>query len=353
MEPLIYGNSSNLKSPVHRSLGGWCIALRKAVYVRGSIGLERKKQKKPFRDKMCRSLYLSRKYYNIAFMNYLELLHNATTVNGNCACVGLDVVPELLPSNVGTDEFLAQLLHAMKAKGLIPAAFKPNIAYFASLNNAFEENFDGYRSLARVMRLIRTEFPGVPIILDAKRGDIATTSLKYAVEVFKSWQADAMTVSPYMGHDSVLPFRKGFEQKGVYVLNRTSNAGAKDVQNLALASGECIYEKVAEQIIGYAREYPGTGAVVGATSLDELRKLAKIYAAAGCVPLLIPGVGSQGGSAGEVISALKDAGYDLTLVRINSSSGLTFPWKKEAVAPANWLDACLKAIEKFLHETKI
>lgn len=286
-------------------------------------------------------------------MNYSELLQSAAKACGNCACVGLDIVPELLPDGISIDEFLDTFLREIKQRGLIPAAFKPNIAYFASMNKAFEGSFAGYQSLAHAMQLIRTEFPGVPIILDAKRGDIATSSLKYAEEVFESWKADATTVSPYMGHDSVLPFRKGFEQKGVYVLNRTSNAGAKDVQNLPLSTDECIYEKVADQIIGYAREYPGTGAVVGATGLEELNRLARIYAAAGCVPLLIPGVGSQGGSAGDVIAALQQAGYEVSLVRINSSSGLTFPWKKEKIAPSNWLEVCMSAVKKFLNETKI
>ena len=200
---------------------------------------------------------------------------------------------------------------------------------------------------------MRTLFPDVPIILDAKRGDISTSSFKYAEEVFDSWRADATTVSPYMGYDSVLPFREDFAEKGVYVLNRTSNKGARDLQNLDLSSGMTIYKEVARQIVSYAREYPGTGAVVGATSLKELKELADFYVANTQVALLIPGVGSQGGSAREVIACLKDSSYDMSLVRINSSSGLTFPWKKDAYAPKNWLELCMESVKSFLSECSI
>lgn len=287
-------------------------------------------------------------------MNYLEFLRKSAETSQNCACVGLDIVLEFLPKSVGVDAFIFEFLKGMKARNLVPAAFKPNLAYFASLNKAYDGDFSGYKSLSLALKTIRSFFPETPIILDAKRGDISTSSLKYAEEVFNSWQADATTVSPYMGHDSVLPFRKGFERKGVYVLNRTSNKGACDIQNLKLNSGETIYEKVAEQIINYAKEFPGTGAVVGATSLDELETLAKIYASCSIqVPLLIPGVGSQGGSARDVIATLKKANYDLNLVRINSSSGLTFPWKNTGTAPTAWLEACLQSVKTFLDVTKI
>ncbi|MEL3907717.1 MAG: orotidine-5'-phosphate decarboxylase [Treponemataceae bacterium] len=286
-------------------------------------------------------------------MDYLELLLKSADLCGNCACVGLDIVYELLPESVGVDAFIAEFLKGLKKHNLVPAAFKPNLAYFSSLNKSYEDDFSGYKSLSLALKTIRELFPDTPIILDAKRGDISTSSFKYSEEVFNGWQADATTVSPYMGHDSVLPFRKGFEKKGVYVLNRTSNKGASDLQNLKLNSGKTIYEKVAEQIIAYAKEFPGTGAVIGATSLNELETLAKIYANSIQVPLLIPGVGSQGGSADEVIATLKKANYDLNLVRINSSSGLTFPWKNTGVAPKDWLEACLQSVKTFLNKTKI
>lgn len=286
-------------------------------------------------------------------MKYLELLQKSFKDAGNCACVGLDIVPDYLPVGVTVDQFIEAFLTKMHTERLVPAAFKPNIAYFSALNVGYECNFSGYESLAKCLKLIRKLFPSVPIILDAKRGDIAISSLKYAEEVFDSWKVDATTVSPYMGHDSILPFRDGFESKGVYVLNRTSNLGAVDLQNLTFQSGQLLYEKVAEQIASYAKQFSGIGAVVGATSLDELQTLAKFYARRGSVPLLIPGVGSQGGSATEVITSLKKANYDMCLVRINSSSGLTFPWKKEKKAPVNWLKVCMEKVKSFLNKTSM
>lgn len=286
-------------------------------------------------------------------MNYEELLKNSSEQSGNCACIGIDIVPELLPENCSVDTFIEIFLGELYERKLIPAAFKPNIAYFSSFNQAYRGNFSGYMSLSKMIALIRKLFPHVPIILDAKRGDIASSSTRYAMEIFESWTADATTVSPYMGHDSVLPFRNGFENKGVYVLNRTSNKGAVDLQNQELKNGQTVYMEVARQILEYAKAFPGTGAVVGASSLKELRDIAQIYRNTREVPLLIPGVGAQGGSAVDVITCLKELQYDLRLVRINSSSGLTFPWKKEKIAPNDWLAICMNCVEKFLQETRM
>lgn len=175
--------------------------------------------------------------------------------------------------------------------------------------------------------------------MDSKRGDIARSSLNYAIEAFDCWNADAVTISPYMGSDSILPFiSEKYLKKGAYILNRTSNPGASDIQNLCVSNSKTIYENVAKQIREYAAKYPCTGAVVGATCMQELEIIASIYSLNEStnqnkkdlidVPMLIPGVGSQGGSASDVITTLKKTGYDLRLVRINSSSGLTHPWKK-------------------------
>ena len=239
--------------------------------------------------------------------------------------------------------------------GFSPAAFKPNIGYYSSLDKPREEDFQGSLALADTLDLIDNYFPEVPVILDSKRGDIARSSGNYAEEAFSVWGADAVTVSPYMGTDSVLPF--AFEGKGIYVLNRTSNPGAIDLQNIttldAVDEKELypMYIAVAHRIAHWATEHAGIGAVVGATSMKELGEIATYYAGRD-IPMLIPGVGSQGGSATDVIAALKSAGYSLALARINSSSGLTHPWKK-GNAPEDWIDQVMKAIHSLFAEAAL
>lgn len=291
-------------------------------------------------------------------MNYITLLRSSAEKTNNCACMGLDPQMEALPHKTGNIKkdiiaFFKNIFAAMKTENLCPAAFKPNISYYTALDKPREHNFTGSETLNEIMNMLEKEFAGIPVILDSKRGDIARSSLNYAVEAFDCWKANAVTISPYMGSDSVFPFRcEKYSGSGAYILNRTSNAGAADFQNLKLAAFGTVYENVAEKIAEYAARYPGTGAVVGAVDMDELKIITKIYTKKGEVPLLIPGVGSQGGSAGEVMTALKEAGYDLSLVRINSSSALTHPWKN-LKPPENYLDVCIYNIKKFLNETRI
>jgi orotidine-5'-phosphate decarboxylase len=188
------------------------------------------------------------------------------------------------------------------------------------------------------------------VILDSKRGDIARSSLNYAQEAFDAWACDAVTVAPYMGSDSVKPFTD-FEDKGVYILNRTSNPGGRDLQNLLLSDQRPLYLEVASQIAAYNDRRGCVGAVVGATNLDELRSIAAFYQAQR-VPMLIPGVGSQGGSATEVMEILRTTGYPLVLARINSSSALTHPWKQGPV-PEDWLEICEANLRQLIMETAL
>ncbi|PIE98862.1 MAG: orotidine-5'-phosphate decarboxylase [Treponema sp.] len=286
-------------------------------------------------------------------MNYINLLNISAKKAGNLACMGLDPQTQYLPKNYDITDFFKTIFEKMLDLKLTPSAFKPNICYYAAMNNPLKKDFSGYIALAETLDLIKPMFPGIPVILDAKRGDIATSSLHYAMECFDGWNADAVTISPYMGSDSITPFLENkYITKGVYILNRTSNPGGADFQNLKLKNGGFLYEEVAKKIAEYSNQFPGTGAVVGATGMDELAAIAKIYSASNSLPLLIPGVGSQGGSACDVLATLKNLDYNLNYIRINSSSGLTFPWKKQKTAPENWLDCCITAIKKFLQETK-
>jgi len=288
-------------------------------------------------------------------MQYGTLLEASAKQVGNIACMGLDPQKESLPFDSGdirTDlnAFFQQLFRRMALSGLIPAAFKPNIGYYQSLDKSREEDFSGSLALADVLDMVENFFPGIPVILDSKRGDIARSSQNYAREAFESWGADAVTVAPYMGSDSLKPFLD-FEDKGVYILNRTSNPGGKDVQNLLLADQRPLYLEVASQIAAYNDRRGCVGAVVGATNLDELKSIAAFYQAQR-VPLLIPGVGSQGGSATEVMEILRTTGYPLALARINSSSALTHPWKQEP-APDDWLEICEANLRLLIRETAL
>ncbi|MFA5447442.1 MAG: orotidine-5'-phosphate decarboxylase [Sphaerochaeta sp.] len=288
-------------------------------------------------------------------MEYKNLLKESAGASGNVVCMGLDPIAGALPIQRG--EFFASALESftllfnmMDRQGLIPAAFKPNLGYWHAIDRPFEREREGSDALLEVLDLVRSHFPTTPIILDSKRGDIATSSHNYAVEAFEGWAADAVTVAPYMGSDSVQPFTD-WDGKGVYVLNRTSNPGGKDLQNLILADGRPLYMEVARQIVAYNAKRGNVGAVVGATNLQELKEIVTYYRDES-VPLLIPGVGSQGGSASDVLAILSEIGYPLELVRINSSSGLTHPWKK-GPAPKDWLGICEANLTALIEEASL
>jgi orotidine-5'-phosphate decarboxylase len=295
--------------------------------------------------------------------SYATLLTESAQKSGNCACMGLDPQWDLLPElsgNIRSDlvRFFSELFTAMVDRKLSPAAFKPNIGYYHVLDNPRAGEFEGSLALADMLSLLEQHFPAIPVILDAKRGDIARSSENYAHEAFDVWLCDAITASPYMGTDSVSAFnREDSRSKGVYLLNRTSNPGAKDLQDLTVIDAVDeqvtypLYLAVAHRIARWAEHFEGVGAVVGATSIDELAEIATYYAPRN-IPLLIPGVGSQGASATKTMQVLRDAGYPMHLARINSSSALTHPWKK-APAPSNYLERCLENIESLCRETSL
>lgn len=292
-------------------------------------------------------------------MDYVELLRQSADYTGNVACMGLDPVMDVLPGEGGfrdrVNGFFEKLFRRMKLEGVSPAAFKPNIGYYVINDRPRDENFEGSQALADVLDMLSSFFPSIPVILDSKRGDIAKSSLNYAREAFEGWGADAVTVSPYMGSDSVLPF--AFADKGIYVLNRTSNPGGRELQNiLTIDKVEerdvyPLYIAVAHHIAAWAGEHAGIGAVVGATSMEELKTIVRYYAGKD-IPTLIPGVGSQGGSAQDVMGALREASYDVRLSRINSSSGLTHPWKKAPV-PEDWLEMCMASLRSLVTDTQV
>ncbi len=289
-------------------------------------------------------------------MNYLEKLKSSSEKYKSIICMGLDPVMDYFPEEIkdspeiAIPNFFETIFKKMIERKIYPSAFKPNQGFFLQYDKPMEFNFSGSIALATTIVLCRDYFPGIPIILDYKKGDIAKSSKNYAIEGFENWDCESVTISPFMGSDSVIPFLEYTNDgNGIYILNRTSNKGAKDFQNLKFDNDEFLYQSVSKKIVEWSKEYSGTGAVVGATSLTELENIAKIYAEHN-IPLLIPGVGSQGGSAKEVIAILKKVGYDLGIVRINSSSGISFPWKKDGKIPKDWADTCVNELEKLNKE---
>jgi orotidine-5'-phosphate decarboxylase len=251
---------------------------------------------------------------------FSEQLASAWRKNNSLLCVGLDPDPAKFPAHLNGDifRFCAEIADATAD---LACAFKPQIAYFAA-HRAEEQ-------LEALIAHIHARHPGVPVILDAKRGDIGSTAEQYAIEAFERYQADAVTVNPYMGRDSVEPWL-AYKDKGVILLCRTSNPGGSDIQFLKVGSGgTAVYELIAEKV---AREWNTTGQcalVVGATFPGEIAKVRSIV---GDLPLLVPGIGAQGGDIEATVKAGRTANG--TGLMINSSRAILYASKGEDFAAA-------------------
>jgi len=267
--------------------------------------------------------------------NFLTQLRQSAVNSKSLICFGMDPVIEALPEELrekgisGFAGLMMAALQEMKNKKVSPAMFKPNFAWWFAHDEPLLGVYRGSDALKFVINSIRGWFPGIPVTKDSKDGDIGTSSTKWAIYGYEKWGADAITVHPYMGSDSVGPFisycnnEKG---KGAYILVKTTNKGASDLELRKMADGKFVYEFVAEHVINWAMDRPGVGAVTAGNSPEELAVLGKMFAGKD-IPLLIPGVGpSQGGDAGQVSQILYDSGYDMPLARINLSSGITHSW---------------------------
>jgi orotidine-5'-phosphate decarboxylase len=241
-------------------------------------------------------------------MAFHEQLRRAWTASGSMLCVGLDPDPARLPDVVrgSVFDFCAAIVDATADT---VCAFKPQIAYFAALGAEAE--------LERLCAHIRDRHPGALLVLDAKRGDIGSTAEQYAHEAFDRYGAHVVTVNPYLGTDSVEPFLR-HPDGGVFVLCRTSNPGSGDFQSLVV-DDEPLYLHVARRVAGEWNELGDCGLVVGATYPDELRQ---VRAAVGDLPLLVPGVGAQGGDIEATVAAGQDSsGFGMV---INSSRAILY-----------------------------
>jgi orotidine-5'-phosphate decarboxylase len=249
-------------------------------------------------------------------VSFVERILRAEQRHRSLLCVGLDPEPAKFPGAWKGDasrihDFCAAIVDATKD---LVIAFKPQVAYFAA-NRAEDQ-------LERLIAHIRRVAPEVLVILDAKRGDIGSTAEQYAREAFERYQADAVTLSPFMGFDSIEPYLR-FAGKGLILLCRTSNPGGADVQGQALAAGGFVYEHVARLAQGAWNRSGQLALVVGATFPAEIER---VRAIAPTLPLLIPGIGAQGGDARATVRAgwRQENGRTVAPIIVNSSRAILY-----------------------------
>ena len=254
-------------------------------------------------------------------MTFMQSLQQAWARNDSLVCVGLDPDPAKFPAHLrdAPDAVFTFCAAIVDATADLVCVYKPQIAHFAALR--------AEDTLERLIAHIHDKHPGVPVILDAKRGDIGSTAQHYVTEAFERFGADAVTLNPYMGRDSIQPFLDRAD-KGVILLCRTSNPGGADFQALD-CGGQPLYLRVAETI---ARDWNARGncaLVTGGTWPEEIRQ---VRALVGDMPLLVPGIGAQGGD----IDAVMHAGRTThgSGLMINSSRGIIYAGHGEDFAHA-------------------
>lgn len=281
-----------------------------------------------------------------------ERIKARTRAAGNNVCFGIDPLLERIPldgeAHQVVERFGLGFLDACLKRGVLPAAVKPNAAYYEAF---------GPKAVDALSKICRAwSEAGVHVILDAKRGDIGRTSQAYSRAAFGPFAADTVTVAPYMGRDSVEPFL-GTPDKGIFLLLRTSNPGARDFQDLEI-EGKPLYLHVAEAALAW-QGADQMGFVVGATVPAELETIARWFASRPLQsPFLIPGVsvpgvnGGQGGGIGEVVRRLRAGGLDPWGHLVNASSGLDFAWERTG-NKATWADAGAQALQELAEAAQL
>ena len=249
-------------------------------------------------------------------MSFRERLRAASERSGSLLCVGLDPDPARLPIHLGPADDARTVLAfnraIIEATADLVCAYKPNLGFYLAYGPA------GVEALIETRRLIPAE---IPVILDAKVGDLGNTSVAYARAYFDAWNFDAVTVHPYMGEDSLEPFLSRSD-RAVFVLVKTSNPGSGDLQDLPVTdegTTEPLYLRVAERARRWQGRYGTCGLVVGAT---YPRQLAEVRERCPDLPILVPGVGAQGGDLTTTVQAgLDSAGGGLL---INAARGVIY-----------------------------
>ena len=244
-------------------------------------------------------------------MSFMQQLGQRWNDSDSLVCVGLDPEPEKFPRkfNGDGDAVFGFCRDIVDATAGFACAFKPQIAHFAALG--------AEDALERLVAHIHAEHPGIPVILDAKRGDIGSTARRYAEEAFDRYGADAVTANPYLGGDSLQPYLDRAD-RGVVILCRTSNPGAADLQDL-LVDGRPLYQHVAAKAATEWNANGNVALVVGATWPEQLREVRAIV---GEMPLLVPGVGAQGGDAEAVVRNARSS--DGTGLMVSSSRAILY-----------------------------
>jgi orotidine-5'-phosphate decarboxylase len=259
-------------------------------------------------------------------MHFMQSLQQAWARNDSLVCVGLDPEPSKFPAHLrgrpnAVFEFCAAIVDATAD---LVCAFKPQIAHFAALR--------AEESLERLIAHIHARHAGVPVILDAKRGDIGSTAQHYAAEAFERYRADAVTLNPYLGRDSVQPFLDR-PDKGVILLCHTSNPGAADLQDLIVEGKDGarlpLYQHVARTI---ARDWNANGNCALVTGATWPGQLAEVRALVDAMPLLVPGIGAQGGDVEAVLRHGRTV--DGTGLMISSSRAILYAGSGEDFAQA-------------------
>ena len=254
-------------------------------------------------------------------MKFVDRLRQAWSAQRSLLCVGLDPDPARLPACVsgGAQPIFEFGRAIVDATADLVCAYKPQIAYYAAAR--------AERELEMTIAYIRRQYPSIPVILDAKRGDVGSTAEMYAREAFERYAADAVTVNPYLGFDSLAPFL-GYADKGVIVLCRTSNPGARDVQDIASA-GRKLYQHIAEKA---ARDWNANANVLLVVGAAYPQELGEIRAIVGDMPILVPGIGAQGGDVAAVLA--NGATADGAGLIISSSRAVLYASKGEDYAAA-------------------
>ena len=223
-------------------------------------------------------------------MRFADKLAAAWKATNSLVCVGLDPEPKKFPDQFrdapgGIFQFNRAIIDATRD---LVCAYKPQFAHYAA--------YEAEDQLERTIEYIQSNYPHVPVILDSKRGDVGNTAERYAIEAFERYHADAVTVNPYLGGDSLEPFLK-YQDKGVIILCRTSNPGARDIQDLQVGARK-VYHVIAELAATKWNAHGNCMLVVGATYPRELAEIREIT---GNMPFLVPGVGAQGGDVAQAV----------------------------------------------------
>lgn len=247
-------------------------------------------------------------------MHFQEKLEKIITKNNSLLSIGLDPDLDKIPKHLlslenSLFEFNKAIINATHD---LVCAYKPNIAFY----EAYGE--EGHKSLKKTIEYLQSKYPEIPIVLDAKRGDIGKTAKMYEKSAFDYWMVDAVTVNPYLGLDALGPFLQR-KEKGIIILCKTSNPSSSDFQDIKAYDGRPLYLVVAEKIVEWNKKYHNCLMVVGATWPEQLKEVRKI---APEMFLLVPGIGTQGGDLQKTLK------YGLTKDKsgliIHSSSAIIY-----------------------------